>query len=109
MAQLLALQILLPKAPLAKTSKPRLLPKLSPGLLAKSPGTQLPTGPRFTQLLLYLSSVNATSSLPTWGTRDCPTAPTEPGMLGHDYTKAYKFPTHKSLLDRELGGLLFTP
>ncbi|CAL2236002.1 unnamed protein product [Prunus armeniaca] len=64
---------------------------------------------RLTQLLFYLPSVNATSSLTTWGTRDCPTAPTEPGMLGHDHTKAYKFPTQKSLLDRELGGLLFTP
>ncbi|CAL2276869.1 unnamed protein product [Prunus armeniaca] len=64
---------------------------------------------RLTQLLSYLPSVNATSSLTTWGTRDCPTASTEPGMLGHDHTKAYKFPTQKSLLDRELGGLLFTP
>ncbi|CAL8176279.1 unnamed protein product [Prunus armeniaca] len=66
-------------------------------------------GPQIFLLKLQKPNVNATSSLTTWETRDCPTAPTEPGMLGHDHAKAYKFPTQKSLLDRELGGLLFTP
>ncbi|CAL2248230.1 unnamed protein product [Prunus armeniaca] len=90
------------------TSKiPDLTSRPKPTSLSKVPSHQQSL--RLTQLLSYLPSVNATSSLTTWGTRDCPTAPTEPGMLGHDHTKAYKFPTQKSLLDRELGGLLFTP
>ncbi|KAH0981219.1 hypothetical protein GBA52_008396 [Prunus armeniaca] len=42
---------------------------------------------RLTQILPYIPSVHATSSLPSWGTRECPMAPTESGTLGHDYTK----------------------
>ncbi|CAL2278337.1 unnamed protein product [Prunus armeniaca] len=90
------------------TSKiPNLTSRPKPTSLSKVPNYQQPL--RLTQLLSYLPSVDATSSLPTWGTRERPTAPTEPGMLGHDYTKSNKFPTQKLLLDRELGGLLFTP
>ncbi|KAI5343496.1 hypothetical protein L3X38_011372 [Prunus dulcis] len=63
--------------------------------MPRYPGTQLPC-------------VDATPSLPTWGTRECPTTPNEAGMLGYNY-KTHKFPTQKLLLDRELGGLLFTP
>ncbi|CAL8988550.1 unnamed protein product, partial [Prunus brigantina] len=35
----------------------------------------------FTQLLPYLQKVDATSSLSTWGTRECPTAPARSKML----------------------------
>ncbi|BBN69351.1 Disease resistance protein TIR-NBS-LRR class family [Prunus dulcis] len=49
-----------------------------------------------------LPCVDATPSLPTWGTRECPTTPNEAGTLGYNY-KTHKFPTQKLLLDRELG------
>ncbi|CAL2260276.1 unnamed protein product [Prunus armeniaca] len=78
------------------------------------PKAQIPTrylatnGSRGSYSFYHTSSVNATSSLPAWGTRECHTALIEPGMLGYDYTKSNKFPTRELLLDCELGGLLFT-
>ncbi|CAL8102396.1 unnamed protein product [Prunus armeniaca] len=106
--------ILAHQSVIAEASRPRPLPKLSstersPGLSAKNPSTQLPTVLEAHTALPYFPSGDATSSLPTWGTRECPTALAEARMLGHDYTKSNKFPTQKLLLDRELGGLLLTP
>ncbi|KAI5344478.1 hypothetical protein L3X38_012355 [Prunus dulcis] len=42
--------------------------------MPKYPGTQL-------------LCVDATPSLPTWGSRECPTTPNEAGMLGYNYKK----------------------
>ncbi|KAI5327731.1 hypothetical protein L3X38_027127 [Prunus dulcis] len=69
-------------SPLPKHQKPR---NSFAEALAPCSAPAQPPAERY--LGTQLPYVDATPSLPTWGTRECPAAPNEAGMLGYNYKK----------------------